>query len=230
MTSDHTTNSQRVDAHRVATGNSLARLSLKPSGSAGGAVDGAWWPRSRDPAIELGALIEELGTQRTPVRGIALTRVGWDSAPRRIRLASGRKVAVDWSPTGHMIRIIDTNYQRIDLLVIPVNTTPASAELALTMATDGHDPHISAISSPDPGSGCLTAKARAFPANEKGTSNRRVPDRTSDNPPSDVVGRRRVVLLPHSPAEQIDLPPSPIARTPATPQRHQDGDQTRHSD
>jgi hypothetical protein len=190
-------------------------------------VDGAWWPRSRDPAIELAALIEELGAQRTPVRGIALTRVGWDSAPRRIRLASGRKVAVDWSQTGHMIRIIDTNYQWIDLLIISVETTPASAELALAMATDGQDPDITATSSQDPVSGCLAAKAPAFPVNEKGASNRRVPDRTSDNPPSDVVGRRRVVLLPHSPAEQIDLlHPRSCARTPAIPQRHQDGDQT----
>jgi hypothetical protein len=206
MTSGHTTNSQRVDALNLATCDCVARLSLKPSSSARGAVDGAWWPRSRDPAIELRALIEELGTQRTPVRGIALARVGWDSAPRRIRLASGRNVAVDWSQTGHMIRIIDTNYQRIDLLIIPVDTTAASAELALTMVTDGHDPHITAISSQDPVSRCHAAKAPAFPANEKGASNRRAPDRTLDKPPSDVVGRRRVVLLPHSPADQIDLP------------------------
>ena len=205
MTSDHPTNPQRVDAHSVATGDWLARLSLKPSSSARGAMDGAWWPRSRDPASELAALIEELGTQRTPVRGIALARVGWDSTPRRIQLISGRKVAVDWSQAGHMVRVIDTNYQQIDLLIIPVETTPASAELALTMATDGQDPDITATSSQDPVSGCLAAKAPPFPANEKSTWNRRVPDRTSDNPPSDVVGRRRVVLLPHSPAEQIDL-------------------------
>lgn len=138
MTSDRTPNPQRVDEHNLATRDCLARLSLKPSSSVKGAVDGAWWPRSADPAIELRALIEEFGIQRTPVRGIALTGVGWDSAPRRIRLASGRKVAVDWSQTGHIIRIIDTNYQRIDLLIIPVDTTPTSADLALTMATDGH--------------------------------------------------------------------------------------------
>jgi hypothetical protein len=138
MTSDHITNPQRVDAHNLATCDCLARLNRKPSSSIKGAVDSAWWPRSTDPAIKLHALIEEIGIQRTPVRRIALTRVGWDSAPRRIRLASGRKIAVDWSQTGHMIRIIDTNYQRIDLLIIPGDTTPASADLALTMATDGH--------------------------------------------------------------------------------------------
>src|SRR3712207_390860 len=43
-----------------------------------------------------------------------------------------------------MIRLIDTDNQRIDLLVIPVDTTPAIAELALTMATDGQAPDITA--------------------------------------------------------------------------------------
>jgi hypothetical protein len=205
MTSDHPTNPQRGDAHSGATGDCSARLSLKPRNSVRGAVDGAWWPRSRDPAIELAVLIEELRAQRTPVRGIALARVGWDSTPRRIRLASGRKVAVDWSQTGHMIQIVDTNYQRIDLLIIPVETTPASAELALAMASDGHDPDVTATGSQDPVSGCRAAKAPAFPVNDKGAWHRRVSDRASDNPASDVVGRRRVVLLPHSPAEQIDL-------------------------
>ena len=210
MTSDHTTNPEHVDTHSWAIRDHLPRLSLKPSSSAGGVLDGAWWPRSTDPAIELAALIEEFGAQRTPVRGIALRRAVWDSAPRRIRLASGRKVAVDWLRTGDvsMIRIIDTNYQRIDLLVIPVDTTPAIAELALTMATDGHDPHITATGSHDPASVFLAVKAQASPTDDNGASGRRGPDRATDQASSDVVGRQRIVLLPHSPAEQIDLPHS----------------------
>jgi hypothetical protein len=65
MTSDHTTNQEHVDVHSSAHCDGLTRLSLKPTGSVRGAVDGAWWPRSTDPAVELAALIEELGTQRT---------------------------------------------------------------------------------------------------------------------------------------------------------------------
>ncbi|MDQ4033967.1 MAG: DUF5994 family protein [Actinomycetota bacterium] len=146
MRSVHNTNRDHVDAHSVALRGGWARLSLKPSSSVRGAVDGAWWPRSTGPAIELAALIEALGAQRTPVCGIALNRTGWDSAPHQIRLASGCNVAVDWSAAGDvgMIRLIDTDYQRIDLLVIPVDTTPAIAELALTMVTDGQDPYITA--------------------------------------------------------------------------------------
>jgi Family of unknown function (DUF5994) len=199
MTSDYTTNPAHVDARSSAIRHCVARLSLTPSTSDRGAVDGAWWPRSKDAAIELGALIEEFGAQRTPVRGIALTRVGWDSAPRRIQLASGRKVAVDWLRTGDVrrIRISDINYQRIDLLLIPVDTTSVIAERALTMATDGHDPDITASGGHDPGSGCLTATAPTSPADDKGASDRWAPDEVSDIRPSDIVGRRRVVLLPH---------------------------------
>jgi hypothetical protein len=208
MTSDHITNQEPVDAHSSAHCDGLARLSLKSTGSARGAVDGAWWPRSTDPAVELAALIEELDAQRTPVRGIALNRAGWDSAPRRIPLASGRRVAVDWFHSGDVrtIRIIDTNYQRIDLLIIAVDTTPAIADLALTMATDGQDPGITATGSHPTVFGCLPVHAQAFPGTENGALDQRAHDRASGNPISDVVGRRRIVLLPHGPADQIDFP------------------------
>lgn len=199
MTSDYTTNPDHVDVCSSAIRHCVARLSLTPSSSARGAVDGAWWPRSKDAAIELGALIEELGAQRTPVRGIALTRVGWDSAPRRIQLTSGRKVVVDWLRTGDVrrIRVSDINYQRIDLLLIPADTTPAVAERALRMAIHGHDPDIAASGGHGRVSGCLAAKAPVSPADEKGASDRWVPDEASGIRPSDVVGRRRIVLLPH---------------------------------
>lgn len=207
MMSDHTTNPGHVDAHNLANCDGVARVGLKPSSSARGAVDGAWWPRSTDPAIELAALIEALGAHRIPVFGIELNRAEWDSAPRRIRLASGRKVAVDWLRTGdvRMIRIFDSNYQRIHVFVIPVDTTPAIAELALRMVTDGHNPDITAAGSHPSAPGCHPAKAQASPGNDDGSPDHRGPDRVSGNPPNDVVGQR-VVLLPHGPAEQIDLP------------------------
>ncbi len=219
MESVHITNSDHVDACSSATRVCSARLSLKPSGSsARGAVDGAWWPRSTDPAVELAALIEELGAQRTPVRELALNRARWDSAPRRIRLASGRKVAVDWFHTGdtRMIRIIDTNYQRIDLLVIPVDTTPAVADLALTLATDGRDPDITATRSHHSAPVRLPAEAEASPAHEDGAS---------DHSPSDVIGRRRVVL-PDGSSYTARSPNVPDRKDPRHDHEPQDQDPT----
>ncbi len=134
MTSVRTTNPDHVDAHSSASRDCSARLSLKPTSSARGALDGAWWPRSTDPAIELAALIEAVGARRARVRRIALNMPGWDSTPHRIRLDSGRRVAVDWFRTSgvHLVLIVGTDAQLIDLLIIPVDTTPATAHLALT--------------------------------------------------------------------------------------------------
>jgi Family of unknown function (DUF5994) len=134
MTSVRTTNPDQGDVHSVGTGDDSARLSLKPKDSARDVLDGAWWPRSTDPAIELTALIDAVGV---PVRRIALNMAGWDDTPRRIRRGSGQKVAVDWFRISgvHLVRIVGTGDQRIDLLVIPVNTEEATAELALAKAT-----------------------------------------------------------------------------------------------
>ena len=96
--------------------------------------------------IELTALTDALGAHRAPVRRISLIMTGWDSAPRHIRLDSGRKIAVDWFRNGdaRIIRIVDTNDQRLDLLIIPVDTDQAIAHRALTVATNGQDPDITA--------------------------------------------------------------------------------------
>jgi Family of unknown function (DUF5994) len=221
MTSGHISEPDHLDAHDLATCDGSARLSLKPNTSARGALDGAWWPRSTDPAIELAGLIEELGVQRILVQGLTLSRIGWDSAPRRIRLVSGRKIAVEWFRSGdvRMIGVLDINYQRINLLVIPVDTTPAIADLALRMATDGHDPHIAATGSHHSVPGCRPVKAQASPGNDDDSPDRRSPDWASDNPPSAVVARRDVVLPPPDATEQINLP-HPRSEGP----RHDHGD------
>jgi uncharacterized protein DUF5994 len=144
--SDLTNTTNQLSVTSAVTSTTRARLSLKPNGFPAGAFDGAWWPRSTDPAIELTALTDTLEAQRAPVRRISLIMAGWDSAPHRIRLDSGRKVAVDWFRTGDMriIRVVDTNDQRLDLLITLVDTDQAIAHRALTMATNGQDPDITA--------------------------------------------------------------------------------------
>jgi hypothetical protein len=142
--SDLTNTTRQLSVTSAVTSTTRARLSLKPDGFPAGAFDGAWWPRSTDPAIELTALTDALEAQRAPVRRISLIMAGWDSAPHRIWLDSARKVAVDWFRTGDMriIRVVDTNDQRFDLLIIPVDTDQVIAHRALTMAINGQDPDI----------------------------------------------------------------------------------------
>jgi hypothetical protein len=175
MTSVRTTNSEHLDAPSLAARDCLARLALKRSSSAKGALDGAWLPRSTDPGIELGTLIEAVGV---PVRRIALNRAGWDNAPRRI-WRSGRRVAVDWFQTSgvHLVRIVGTDDQRIDLLLIPVDTEDATADLTLTMATDGRDPDIAATIGYHSAPVGPPAGAKASPDNEDGAPDRHAHDR-----------------------------------------------------
>jgi hypothetical protein len=113
-------------------------------------------------------------------------------------ILSMRDCSVDWFPIGDVrtIRIIDTDYQRIDLLIIPVDTTPAIAELALTMVTDGQDRHITATVGHHAGPVRSPAEAEAALDNVDGASEHRAPEPASGDPPSDVVDRRRIVLLP----------------------------------
>jgi hypothetical protein len=143
VTSVRATKSDQSDAPSVSARDRSARLSLKPKGCSRGALDGAWWPRSTDPAIELTALIEAVGV---PVRRIALNMAGWDNTPRRILPGSGGKIAVDWFRISsvHLVRIVGTDDQRIDLLLIPLDTEEITAERALTTAAEGHDPDITA--------------------------------------------------------------------------------------
>src|SRR5581483_9147467 len=133
MTSVHTSNLDYGDARSVVFGDCSVRLSLRPGSSGRGVVDGAWWPRSTNPVVELVALSEAVAGRRVPVRRIALAWAGWDSAPRRVRLASGRWVAVDWLPNSgvHLVQILGIDDQPIDLLVIPADITPATADRAL---------------------------------------------------------------------------------------------------
>jgi hypothetical protein len=197
MTSVRITNSDHLDARSLAARDCSARLGLKPSSFARGALDGAWWPRSTDPAIELGTLIEAVEARRAPVRRIALNTAGWDSAPRRVSRSSGRGVAVDWFQTSgvHLVRIAGTDDQRIDLLLIPVDTEEATADLALTMATDGHDPAIAATIGYHSVPVGPPTEAKASPDNEDGAPDRCVRDRAGGHSSSDVLGRRRIALL-----------------------------------
>jgi Family of unknown function (DUF5994) len=50
MTSVRTTTPNQVDRPSSTPRGDSIRLSLKPSSSAKGALDGAWWPRSTDPS------------------------------------------------------------------------------------------------------------------------------------------------------------------------------------
>lgn len=115
------------------------RLRLKPAGSTGGYVDGAWWPRSRDLAAELPALADMLSVRLGSVRQVVYPLTTWDTAPRRIQF-DGRPVRLEGfhSQDENTISIVSLDRQRIRLLVVPVDASERAGHDAM-MTAAGRD-------------------------------------------------------------------------------------------
>ena len=118
---------------------SAPRLQLEPTASRTTVLDGGWWPRTTDPAIELPAVIDALGHRRGTVTHILLNPGDWDMPhPRRLATA-GPAVRLGWftaQPAGLVTLICDFNHDRFDLLVIPPASASGPAATAMRAATD----------------------------------------------------------------------------------------------
>jgi hypothetical protein len=116
------------------------RLQLDPTMAGTGAVDGGWWPRSRDPDAELPELIAALDSSLGPITRVALNLDAWDTAPRRVAV-EGRRVRVGWfrQMDAHTIGVTRAAQARVVLLVVPPQATPAAAQIAMSMAADAAD-------------------------------------------------------------------------------------------
>src|SRR3954470_10796155 len=101
-------------------------------------LDGAWWPRTRSLSDELPGLVQEL--HRRGIRGTraAYNPDAWETAPRRLA-ADGRTIRLGWfrSIDPQLLDLTgDTARGRLDLLVVPPDTTAATARQAFTAASD----------------------------------------------------------------------------------------------
>lgn len=126
------------DAETPAVRPGAVRLELIDPVSARTTLDGAWWPRSSDLTTELAPLLEELSR-----RGIRATRVAfnpgsWAAAPRRLQVGD-RTVRLGWFRhlDPQLLNLTgDLRRGRVDLLVVPPDTTKADARRAFAAATD----------------------------------------------------------------------------------------------
>ncbi|MFI8227590.1 DUF5994 family protein [Streptomyces sp. NPDC085900] len=99
-----------------------------------GVLDGAWWPRSRDIAAELPALITALTDLLGPVTRVGLDTDAWDELPRRL-VVGDRVVRVDSFPVGDdTVLITRGEADHFSLLVVPPHATPEAARAAMAAA------------------------------------------------------------------------------------------------
>jgi hypothetical protein len=118
--------------HAVRPGCALLRLETTESRE--GILDGAWWPRSRDIAAELPALVSALTEHLGPVTRVGLDTSAWEGLPTRI-VVDGRVVRIDSFPVGDDTALITRGDQDVfSLLVVPPHATPEAACAAMAQA------------------------------------------------------------------------------------------------
>jgi hypothetical protein len=110
------------------------RLSMKPEGSSGGAVDGAWWPRSADPMIEFPPLLAVLGADGR-VRRVSYHLDSWARADRKLE-AGDTTVRMEGfhSIQPDTVTLVNADYTRVRLLVVPPGTPGGVAQAVLRSA------------------------------------------------------------------------------------------------
>jgi len=123
----------------VPAGLPSPRVSFDPALSRDGAVDGGWWPHSRNAQTELPGLIAALDTRPgVRVARVAVHRDEWEEIPRRLRTDAGRVVRVGWFTTirRHTVSVTTVGSRLpITLLVVPPGT-PAGIAAAAAIRCD----------------------------------------------------------------------------------------------
>ncbi|MET8247370.1 DUF5994 family protein [Streptomyces sp. NPDC005202] len=113
-----------------------ARLSLTPTGSAPGLLDGAWWPRSRDLLREIPALTDVLDARWGRITRVTVNPAHWPVIPRKVPV-TGHTVHVGWfadEQDPNKLLLLSYTVGRWDLLVIPPETEPAAAARLMAAA------------------------------------------------------------------------------------------------
>jgi hypothetical protein len=115
------------------------RVSFDPALNRHGAVDGGWWPHSRNAPAEFPGLIAALDSRPgVRVQRLSIHRDDWDEIPHRLT-ADGHAVRVDWFTTipRHTVSVTAAGKEPIALLVVPPGTAEGTAQTAMNMAVTG---------------------------------------------------------------------------------------------
>lgn len=86
----------------------------------GAALDGGWWPQSRDIDIELAELVDRFPAAIGRVDRALYSRPDWDTQPRKIRVARGTlKTGSFPRDDTHLMILSMSTHTQLNLLVVP---------------------------------------------------------------------------------------------------------------
>jgi Family of unknown function (DUF5994) len=99
-------------------------------------LDGAWWPHSISLVTEVPPLFAELKRRGLHVSRVGFNRALWETAPRKVR-GNGGRIGLGWFSgiDPHLVSLTGSMGERLELLVIPPETSPESAARAMVLAT-----------------------------------------------------------------------------------------------
>lgn len=112
---------------------------MKPANVTPGHVEGAWWPRSTDPAAEFPMLIMALSSWGGPARHLAYHPGDWDLAAHTLTTEGWtvHLTARDTVPPS-TVELTGLNLKTIRVLVVPP-TTPGGVARAVLRSASGVD-------------------------------------------------------------------------------------------
>jgi hypothetical protein len=124
----------------ILAGLPAPRVSFDPALHRRGAVDGGWWPHSRNALTELPGLVAALDSRPgVRVQRLSIHRDDWDDIPHRLTADGGHRIRVDWFSVipRHTVSVTTAGKGTIELLVIPPGTAKGTAQAAMNMAATG---------------------------------------------------------------------------------------------
>jgi len=90
-----------------------------------GALDGSWWPQSRDLSVELADLVDNLPVELGEIHRVVFSRPDWDTAPHRVRVARGLlKVGSYPHDDNHQVWLRTSTRRIMRLSVTPPEASP----------------------------------------------------------------------------------------------------------
>jgi hypothetical protein len=108
-------------------------------------LDGGWWPRSRDLAVELADLVGHFPAQFGTIVRALVSPPDWEPAPRRIRVSGGYvKIGSFLREDTHVIRLMLSDRTVLRVLVVPSGFTHDQGDEALLAAATHGNAHSAA--------------------------------------------------------------------------------------
>ncbi|MFG1923198.1 DUF5994 family protein [Cryptosporangium sp. NPDC048952] len=114
------------------------RLVLSEQRAGDCVLDGAWWPRTRNPLVEFPLLMAEVIAVIGEVERMSLSGSGWLTTPRAVPFDRHRVDVCWFSPNDpHEVEVLAKNDLVLDLLLIPPAAAPIAALAAMAAASRG---------------------------------------------------------------------------------------------